>query len=134
MGEKAEISLEVLKDALTEERAEEYKEQYDEGWDKEGYLITGDITIEEVVVEDILTPEISITAHNNEIYIRLVIPLDIFLTELLKRNAFREMVSILEEQKAEIEKIVLELKKTDSCTKKMIVEHLVRDSLKEGGD
>ncbi|MHC1610139.1 MAG: hypothetical protein ACXQTW_00800 [Candidatus Methanospirareceae archaeon] len=65
---KAEISLEVVKDALTEERAQEYRDRYDDGWEKEGYLITGDLQIEEIYVENILESScIIIRAYNGQL-------------------------------------------------------------------
>ena len=64
-----EFYLEVDKDALTEERAEEYRQQYDEGWEKEGYLISGDLKVEEIYVDTIGSPTITIRAYNDEIYL-----------------------------------------------------------------
>jgi hypothetical protein len=59
-----EFYLDVDKGALTEERVEEYKQQYDE----EGYLITGDMQVDEIYVDTIGSPTITIRAYNDEVY------------------------------------------------------------------
>ncbi|WP_456469660.1 hypothetical protein [Archaeoglobus sp.] len=125
-----EFYLEVDKDALTEERAEEYRQQYDEGWEKEGYLISGDLKLEEIYVDTIGSPTITIRAYNDEIYLSLHIPLNAFLFKLLERNDFQRIIRVLEKQKADVEKIIENLERLDSAAKSRIIQLLVSD---EGG-
>jgi len=129
----AEIFLEVVKDALTEERAEEYRDQYDDGLDKEGYLITGDLKIEEIYVNEIvdtIDPNVEIVAYNDEIYINLKISLHEFLAEFLRRNEFRNILRILEKRKELIDKTISEIKKLDSEVKASIAKRLISETLK----
>jgi len=129
----AEIFLEIVKDALTEERAKEYRDQYDEGLDKEGYLITGDLKIEEIYVNEIvdtIDPNVEIVAYNDEIYINLKISLHEFLAEFLRRNEFRNILRILRRRKELIDKTISEIKKLDSEVKASIAKRLISETLK----